>query len=126
MSELIMAKKPNLGYGNMRMPRFADGSVNMELVCKMVDTYMSHGFNYFDTAFTYKDAEAVLHKAVVERYPRDSFTVTDKLPIFALEKEEDLPRIFERSYTGFNGRQQKAASGIGLYLSSVFMPEGVR
>lgn len=29
---------------------------------------------------------------------------------------EDLPRIFERSYTGFNGRQQKAASGIGLYL----------
>ena len=30
--------------------------------------------------------------------------------------EEDLPRIFENGYTGFNGRQDKRASGIGLYL----------
>ena len=29
---------------------------------------------------------------------------------------EDLPRIFENGYTGFNGRQDKRASGIGLYL----------
>lgn len=29
---------------------------------------------------------------------------------------EDLPRIFERGYTGANGREDKAASGIGLYL----------
>ena len=29
---------------------------------------------------------------------------------------EDLPRIFENGYTGFNGREQKEASGIGLYL----------
>lgn len=28
----------------------------------------------------------------------------------------DLPRVFERGYTGFNGRQDKRASGIGLYL----------
>ncbi len=30
---------------------------------------------------------------------------------------EDLPRIFEKSYTGYNGRSDKKASGIGLYLS---------
>lgn len=30
--------------------------------------------------------------------------------------EEDLPRIFENGYTGFNGREDKRASGIGLYL----------
>lgn len=30
--------------------------------------------------------------------------------------EEDLPRIFEKGYTGYNGRQDKKASGIGLYL----------
>ena len=30
--------------------------------------------------------------------------------------EEDLPRIFENRYTGFNGREDKRASGIGLYL----------
>ena len=29
---------------------------------------------------------------------------------------EDLPRIFERSYTGLQGRADKRASGIGLYL----------
>lgn len=29
---------------------------------------------------------------------------------------EDLPRIFERGYTGFNGRTDKKASGLGLYL----------
>ena len=29
---------------------------------------------------------------------------------------EDLPRIFEKGYTGYNGRSDKIASGIGLYL----------
>ena len=29
---------------------------------------------------------------------------------------EDLPRIFERGYTGCNGRSDKKASGLGLYL----------
>ena len=31
-------------------------------------------------------------------------------------KEEDLPRIFERGFTGYNGRMDKKASGLGLYL----------
>ena len=29
---------------------------------------------------------------------------------------EDLPRIFDKGYTGYNGRRDKKASGIGLYL----------
>lgn len=29
---------------------------------------------------------------------------------------EDLPRIFEEGFTGYNGRSDKSASGIGLYL----------
>ena len=29
---------------------------------------------------------------------------------------EDLPRIFEKGFTGYNGRDDKKASGIGLYL----------
>ena len=29
---------------------------------------------------------------------------------------EDLPRIFEKGYTGFNGREDKKATGLGLYL----------
>lgn len=31
-------------------------------------------------------------------------------------REEDLPRIFEKGYTGYNGRMDKKATGIGLYL----------
>lgn len=33
-------------------------------------------------------------------------------------KEEDLPRIFEKGFTGYNGRVDKKASGLGLYLCS--------
>ena len=29
---------------------------------------------------------------------------------------EDIPRIFEKGYTGGNGREDKRATGIGLYL----------
>lgn len=31
-------------------------------------------------------------------------------------RKEDLPRIFERGFTGYNGRMDKKATGIGLYL----------
>lgn len=31
---------------------------------------------------------------------------------------EDLPRICERGFTGFNGRQEQTSSGLGLYLTS--------
>ena len=31
-------------------------------------------------------------------------------------RESDLPRIFERGFTGYNGRMDKKATGLGLYL----------
>jgi len=31
-------------------------------------------------------------------------------------KPEDIPRVFDRGYTGFNGRNDKKSTGIGLYL----------
>ena len=30
--------------------------------------------------------------------------------------QEDLPRIFEKGYTGLNGRENEGSSGLGLYL----------
>ena len=36
-------------------------------------------------------------------------------------REEDLPRIFEKGYTGVNGRENNRATGIGLYLSRKIM-----
>ncbi len=32
-------------------------------------------------------------------------------------RKEDLPRVFEKGYTGQNGRFQQRASGLGLYMS---------
>lgn len=31
-------------------------------------------------------------------------------------QEEDLPRVFEKGFTGYNGRADKKSTGIGLYL----------
>lgn len=31
-------------------------------------------------------------------------------------REEDIPRVFEKGFTGFNGREDKKSTGIGLYL----------
>ncbi|MDE6845295.1 MAG: sensor histidine kinase [Lachnospiraceae bacterium] len=36
-------------------------------------------------------------------------------------RESDLPRIFERGFTGYNGRMDKKATGLGLYLCSQIM-----
>lgn len=34
---------------------------------------------------------------------------------------EDLPRIYERAFTGYNGRNDKKASGLGLYLCKTIL-----
>ena len=31
-------------------------------------------------------------------------------------REEDLPRVFEKGFTGYNGREDRKSTGIGLYL----------
>lgn len=49
------------------------------------------GFNYFDTSYAYHNgtSETAIKKAVVERYPRESFKICDKMPTWALTSEED-------------------------------------
>lgn len=90
-----------LGFGFMRLPLLnpSDASkIDYEAVCEMVDKYMSAGFNYFDTAAPYhggKHSEAAVRECVVKRYPRESFTVTDKLSFFMVDKAEELEEFFE-------------------------------
>lgn len=69
---------PKLGFGLMRLPQKGLGT-DVEQVKKMVDLFMDAGFNYFDTAFVYLGSEAVTKKALVERYPRESYTLATKL-----------------------------------------------
>jgi len=71
---------PKLGFGLMRLPRLEDGSMDLEQVCQMVDTFMDAGLTYFDTAFVYDNGESerVARRALVERYPRESYTMATK------------------------------------------------
>lgn len=89
-----------LGFGLMRLPLIDEedkGSIDLLRFGKMVDHFMKEGFSHFDTAYMYHQSksEEAFRKMVVEKYPREDFTVTDKMPIYLVEKEEDLGRIFE-------------------------------
>ena len=92
----IMSK---LGMGLMRLPLMDENdqtSIDYEEVNKMVDAYMDAGFDYFDTAFVYHEGvgEAAFRKCVVERYPRESFKIATKLPLFVITEESQLEPIF--------------------------------
>ena len=82
------------GFGCMRLPTTDENdptSVNQDLFNEMVDIYMEKGFNYFDTSYAYHNgmSEAAIKKAVVDRYPRDSYLICDKMPTWALTSEKD-------------------------------------
>lgn len=89
------AKK--LGFGLMRLPLKDDDAIDLALVCQMVDAFMQQGFTYFDTAYVYHDgkSESLVKKALVERYPRDAFTLATKLPGWLLNEQADVQRIFD-------------------------------
>ena len=97
MSGLVPPKSPNLGFGNMRMPKLEDGTPDKETIFKMIDTYLAHGYNYFDTAHIYGGSEEMLKLALVDRYPRDRYFITTKLYLGDCECEEDMMKQFETS-----------------------------
>ena len=85
--------------GMMRLPILDENdfkSIDFEQVNEMVDLFMENGFNFFDTAYPYHEglSEVALRKCLVERYPRDSFLVADKLPLFSITQESQLEPIF--------------------------------
>lgn len=70
-----------LGFGLMRLPKNGDGSIDIPQVCQMADAFLAAGGTYFDTAYVYDDgrSEAAFKAAVVDRYPRDKYTIATKL-----------------------------------------------
>ncbi|MBQ9764851.1 MAG: aldo/keto reductase [Lachnospiraceae bacterium] len=88
-----------LGFGLMRLPLNTPGNgkdIDMTTVKKMVDEFIGAGFTYFDTAYPYHGgmSESAFREAVVERYPREAYTITDKMPIFNKPTEEGMQDIF--------------------------------
>lgn len=96
-----------LGFGLMRLPSLDPNDpskIDIELVKKMVDTYMERGYTYFDTAWMYCGfgSENATKEVLVDRYPRDSFTLTTKLHSGFIRTMEDRDKIFnaQREKTG--------------------------
>ena len=70
-----------LGFGTMRLPTNADGSIDETQVAEMTAYALEHGVNYFDTAYPYHggESERVIGR-VLSKYPRDSYYLADKYP----------------------------------------------
>ena len=88
-----------LGFGTMRLPLIDPHnprSVDLAQFRQMVDLYLSRGFCYFDTAYPYHGeySEDAVRQALVERHPRDSFVLADKMPILRVKAPEDYARFF--------------------------------
>ena len=88
-----------LGFGLMRLPQTDPNNpaaVDVDQVKKMVDLFMAKGFTYFDTAIMYNGfaSQRAAKEALVDRYPRDSFTLATKLHNAFFHSPEDREKIF--------------------------------
>jgi len=92
-------QKKKLGFGFMRLPvkiQNDPSNIDMDILNKMVDTFLEKGFTYFDTAYMYHmgKSETAIKESLVKRHKRESFTLATKLPTMFLKTREDQERIF--------------------------------
>ncbi|MDE6764622.1 MAG: aldo/keto reductase [Oscillospiraceae bacterium] len=87
MAEYFGKEIPKLGFGLMRLPKKVIGT-DIEQTKLMVDRFMNAGFTYFDTAYVYIGSEEAAKRALVERYPRDAYTLATKLNVFMMAPNE--------------------------------------
>lgn len=87
--------KKNFGFGFMRLPMTGD-QVDYEQTCRMVDTFLESGFNYFDTAHGYLGgkSEIALRECLTSRHPRESYVLTNKLSTHHFTKNEEIRPLF--------------------------------
>lgn len=91
-----IADTKKLGFGLMRLPR-KGLSIDIEQFKEMVDLFLDAGFTYFDTAYVYPGSEEAARKALIERHPRESFTLATKLYAAAVPTEKIAKKEFETS-----------------------------
>lgn len=90
-----------LGFGMMRLPLMEGGTwkdIDREKTREMIDAYLAAGFTYFDTAYIYHggSSEKVFGDLIADRYPRESYTITDKMPVWLIKEQSDYDKIFEK------------------------------
>ena len=84
-----------LGFGFLRLPK-KDGELDWQAICSMADAFLDGGGVFFDTCYTYLDglSEAAIRRCVVERNPRNSFQLCDKLPGYLFKSYGDCEKYF--------------------------------
>ena len=85
-----------LGFGFMRLPKKTD-VIDITLIEEMIDTFISNGYSYFDTAYIYNDSETILRKTLIERYPREAYKIGTKLPVYLIDGVSAMHEIFDTS-----------------------------
>ena len=127
-----MSKK-KLGFGLMRLPQNDPqnpADVDLEQVKKMVDLFMEKGFTYFDTAWMYNGfaSEGTAKAALVERYPRESFTLATKLHAAFYNSFEDRDKILnaqlEKTGAGYFDYYLIHGVESGMWEKSINMTSG--
>ena len=103
--EATMDGTKKLGFGLMRLPK-AGEAIDVEQTKRMVDLFLEAGFTYFDTAWAYPGSEEAIRKALVERHPRESYTLATKNAAWlgcksAAEAKSQLTTSLERSGAGY-------------------------
>lgn len=107
MEKYLGENTPKLGFGLMRLPKLESGEIDVEQVKEMVDLFMAAGLTYFDTAYVYDNgkSEEAAKAALVDRYPRDKFTLATKLNARVAASAEDarqqLTTSLERTGAGY-------------------------
>lgn len=96
MADYFGKDTPKLGFGLMRLPRVAVVT-DIEQTKQMVDLFLNAGFTYFDTAFVYPGSEAATKKALVDRYPREAYTLATKLNAMVAANERGARSQFRTS-----------------------------
>lgn len=92
-----------LGLGTMRLPcktplkREANPLIDYKKAGELVDLAYQNGVNYFDTAYMYHTgkSEKFIGQAL-KKYPRDSYFLADKLPIWLVPKKSDMEKLFNK------------------------------
>ena len=92
-----------LGFGCMRFPIDNSGRIERALSLEMIDTAFKAGVNYYDTAYVYHDGESeeFLSQAL-GKYPRDSYYIATKLPVWRTKTVSDAKQIFETQLKRLN------------------------
>ena len=117
-----------LGMGNMRLPAAAGTSgfnakIDWIKAQEIIDYAMSHGINYYDTAYIYNDgdSEQFLGNAL-QKYPRESFFLATKFFIQATPRpepvfKEQLERL-KTDYIDFYLLHSLSEENVEDYLNS--------